>query len=90
MQDGNIVKEAVDLNVIINDYRTLCKTEDKIKDIEAALSEAQKTLKAKETGIKDKASRKQYEQWLEESKVKSQQGKEAYMRRLYDQYLDAG
>lgn len=30
VKDGNIVREPVDLNMIINDYRTICKTEDKL------------------------------------------------------------
>ena len=35
---NGIMKEAVDLNVIINDFRSLGKTEDHLKDVDAALN----------------------------------------------------
>ena len=38
VKNGDILKDPVDLNVIINDFRDLGKTEDHLKDVNAALN----------------------------------------------------
>ena len=38
VKDGDIISNAVDVNLMINDYRSLNKTEDTVKQMEAQLS----------------------------------------------------
>ena len=68
VKDGDIINEAVDLNRMINDYRSLNLTEDKLKSMEAQLDLLEVEIKAKQNEVGHEIDQQAYQKWVQSSK----------------------
>ena len=89
VKDGDILKQPVDLNEIINDYRTLCKTEDHLHTVQNTLHSVEKMLSKKQDTIKSGVLKASFDEFMDEAKKETQDGQDAYLRRLYAEYQEA-
>jgi hypothetical protein len=87
--DGDILNTPVDLNEIINDYRTLCKTEDHLTAVKKTLEKVTKILTKKESGVKNDLLKGSFDKFMDKAKKGTQDGQDAYLRTLYTEYKDA-
>jgi len=86
VKNGDILNNAVDLNRIINDYKTVGKTADTVSEIEKTLGRIEKSLSQKQKKLKEKASKDSYDQFMQEAKEKTLASQENELRRLYAAY----
>jgi len=87
IKNGDILQEPVDLNVMINDYRSLNNTEDQLKRVETQLNQVEQLLNSKQKKVEQMVEKKAYDAWLSQAKQQSLAAHDRYLKKMYDEYL---
>ena len=90
IKDGNILEQPVDLNVMINEYGALTKSEEQLTKMDAQLSQVEATMAEKKSLLKTKAEKKAYQAWKNKAREINQAKHEAYIKDMYQMYLAEG
>lgn len=61
VKDGNIIEKPVDLNVIINDYQKMGKSEEHLKDVDLTLNKLSEMLDQKKQSLQSRAEQDSYD-----------------------------
>lgn len=87
VKNGDIINQPVDLNVMINDYRALNKTEEQLSKMNDQLSSVEARMVEQESSVKSLAEKREYDAWVKSSQEQTQQMHEEYLKKMYDEYL---